>query len=189
VAALVPPDSPPPLEPAHGRPPASVDELNRRFHPQPGATSMTDTTGQPITVDAARIGPLDAQERTALASLLRRQLPAHEVATIRPPNGHDLTIARLPIPRTGSADAERSTKEERARLEEEVLTTISVPPAAAAVGDRDRHLAAQREVIVKRHKPEYIDAVEKTTGMNVTSRFTVGDLLELKKSTGYVTMS
>ena len=134
---------------------------------------MTDTTGQPITVDAARTGPLDAHERTVLASLLRRQVSPHEVATIHPPSGHDLTIARLPIPRTGSADAERSTKEERARLEEKVTNTISVPPAAAAAGDGDRHLAAQREVIVKRHKPEYIDAVEKATGLNITSRFTV----------------
>ena len=188
MAAPVPPDSPPPLEPAHGRPPVSVDELNHRLHPQTAASAVTATTGQPITVDAARTGPLDSQERAALASLLRRQLSPHEVATIHPPNGHDLTIARLPIPHTGSGDAERSTKHERARLEEKVLNTISVPPAAAAVGDSDRHLAAQREVIVKRHKPEYIEAVEKATGLNVTSRFTVGDLLELKKSTGYVTL-
>jgi hypothetical protein len=185
VAAPIPPDSPPPLEPAHGRPPASVDELNRGLHPD----ASVSNTGDLIAVYASRTGPLDAQERTALASLLRRHLPPHDVATVHPPSGHDLTIARLPIPRTGSADAERSTKEERARLEEKVLTTLSVPTAAAAAGDSERHLAAQREVIVKRHKSEYIEAMEHATGLNVTSRFTVDDLLELKKSTGYVTLS
>src|SRR5712671_4621593 len=106
----------------------SWEPVNRQFHLQPAATAVTATTDQPITVDAARTGPLDAQESAVLSSLLRRQLSPHEVATIHPPNGHDLTIARLPIPRTGSADAERSTKDERARLEEKVLTTISVPP-------------------------------------------------------------
>ena len=148
---------------------------------------MAAACGQhPITVDAARTGPLDAQERTAFASLLRRHLPPHDVATVHPPSGHDLTIARLPVPRKGSADAEHSTVDERARLEEKVLTTISVPAAAAAADDSDRHLAAQREAIVKRHKTEYIDAVEQATGLNIASQFTVDDLLELKKSTGYV---
>ena len=111
VASPEPPNDPPPLEPVHGRPPATVEELNRQLHP-PAPTATSTHDGNAIRIDMDRTGPLDGQERTVLASLLRRQFEPEtppKIVNVQPPSGHDLTIAYLPKPRKGSADAKKST--------------------------------------------------------------------------------
>lgn len=141
-------------------------------------------------------GPLTAEEQSLLASLLKRQFDTARgpIAAVPAPNAKDVVIAHLPKAEVGSADAASSTVRARSALTEKVMNVMSVPvtdngaSAAASASDSDskRHLQAHRESLVKRAKPEFIDAVEKVTGVTVGRPFTAEEVAELKKYCGYV---
>lgn len=141
-------------------------------------------------------GPLTSEEQSVLASLLKRQFDAAQgpIAAVPTPNAKEMVVAHLPKAEVGSADAASSTVRARSALTEKVMNVISVPmtdgsaSAASSASDTDskRHLQAQRESLVKRAKPEFIDAVETATGVKVGRPFTAEEVAELKKHLGYV---
>jgi hypothetical protein len=104
-----------------------------------------------------------------------------------------LTVAHLPHPLVGSADAAARTVRARSALLENVMHAVAVPggaqqppdPKGAAADSvaAKQHLDAQRESLVKRELSAYTAAVDAATGVR-HGPFTIAELLELKKFTG-----
>jgi hypothetical protein len=110
----------------------------------------------------------------------------------------DVTVAHVPKTQVGSADAGASTVRARSALLEDVLHAVAVqqPPFAAQQhngvvpsqqqqADEQRHVDAQRQDIVNRALPAYTAAAKSGNGFRL-GPFTVDELMELKKFTGYV---
>jgi hypothetical protein len=115
--------------------------------------------------------------------------PHSPVATLHataPPR--DLTVAHLPNPTVGSADAAASTVRARSALLENVMHAVAVPGRHDSSGGADdaaaeQHLDAQRQSLVQRQLPAYTAAIDAVTGER-HGPFTIEELLELKKFTG-----
>jgi hypothetical protein len=114
----------------------------------------------------------------------------------------DVTVAHVPKTLVGSADAKPSTVRARSAVVEDVLHAVAVPQpppltahqhngvAGAAVQqqqqlDEQRHMNAQRQSIVNRALPAFTAAAKSANGFRL-GPFTVDELMELKKFTGYV---
>ena len=141
-----------------------------------------------------------AAERAAAALLAKRfkAEPNSPIATLHAAAAaRDVTVAHVPTTVVGSADAGASTVRARSALVEHVLHALAVPqpppPTAdcAAVPpeqqqlDEQRHVDAQRQAIVNRALPAYTAAAKSGNGFRL-GPFTVDELMELKKFTGYV---
>jgi len=98
----------------------------------------------------------------------------------------DITVAHVPKPKVGSADAAASTVRGRSALIENVLHAVAVPSNAQT--EEKRHMDAQRQSVVKRELPAYTAAVESAAGVRL-GPFTVEELMELKKFTGYAALT
>jgi len=137
------------------------------------------------------------------AELLAQRFQTEPLATLHATApARDVTVAHLPKPKVGSADAAASTVRGRSALLEKVIDAVAVPSAAQHVTnaggaasqqqqqqqqqlDSKRHLDAQRQSLVKRDLSAYTDAVDAASGTR-HGPFTVDELMELKKFTGYV---
>jgi hypothetical protein len=128
-----------------------------------------------------------AEPHTPIATL-------HAAAAAR-----DVTVAHVPKTQVGSADAGASTVRARSALLEDVLHAVAVPqpppfaaqqhngvvPSQQQQADEQRHVDAQRQDIVNRALPAYTAAAKSGNGFRL-GPFTVDELMELKKFTGYV---
>jgi hypothetical protein len=65
----------------------------------------------------------------------------------------NITVAHVPKPKVGSADAAASTVRGRSALIENVLHAVAVPSNAQT--EEKRHMDAQRQSVVKRELPAY----------------------------------
>jgi hypothetical protein len=146
--------------------------------------------------------PADA-ERAAAALLAKRfnAKPKKPIATLHAAAPtRDVTVAHVPKTQVGSADAGASTVRARSALVEHVLHAVAVPlpsPFAAQQHngvvqqpeqqqlDEQRHVDAQRQAVVNHALPAYTAAAKSGNGFRI-GPFTVDELMELKKFTGYV---
>jgi hypothetical protein len=141
-------------------------------------------------------------EELRCAELLAQRFQTEPIATLHATApARDVTVAHVPKPKVGSADAAASTVRGRSALLEKVMDAVAVPSAARHVSnaggatsqqqqqqqllDAKRHLDAQRQSLVKRELPAYTAAVDAASGTR-HGPFTVDELMELKKFTGYV---
>ena len=86
--------------------------------------------------------PSPAAHHSAAAVLRHHFKEDGPIATIPAARGHDVTVARLPIPTVGSADAKPSTVRARSALTERVIGAIAVPPSSLA-DEAKRHVDKQ----------------------------------------------
>ena len=123
-------------------------------------------------------------EREVFRDLTNRfNSSASSIISLTGEKGQTLTVARIPTPRVGTADAAARTVRERSLFIENVIDKVVSPPKASKE-EKTRDVSAQVESMVKRRKTEYSNAVESATGITVRERFTVNDILELKKVSG-----
>jgi hypothetical protein len=108
------------------------------------------------------------------------------IATIPAARGHDVTVARLPIPAIGSADAKPSTVRARSALTEQVIGTIAAPPSSLA-DEAKRHVEKQLQSLIKREPESFEKALDEVSGVQGRRHFTDDEMLELVKMTGYLT--
>ena len=97
----------------------------------------------------------------------------------------NVTVANVPTPTIGSASASASTVRARSALVEHVMEAVAVPLTKQHCNAAKPDLDAQRQSLVKRELPAFVSAVDAATGER-RGPFTVEELLELKKFTGYV---
>lgn len=152
-------------------------------------------------MQSARATPEELRCAELLAQRFQTE-PHKPIATLHATApSRDVTVAHVPKPKVGSADAAASTVRGRSALVEKVMDAVAVPSAAQHVAnagsatsqqqqqqqqsDSKRHLDAQRQSLVKRELPAYTAAVEAASGARL-GPFTVDELMELKKFTGYV---
>ena len=139
--------------------------------------------------------PADA-ERAAAALLAKRfrAEPNSPIATLHAAAAaRDVTVAHVPKTVVGSADAKASTVRARSALVEHVLHAVAVPQPQQQHNavpqqqqlDEQRHVDAQRQAIVNRALPAFTAAAKSGNGFRL-GPFTVDELMELKKFTGYV---
>ena len=123
-------------------------------------------------------------EREVLRDLTARfNSSSSSFITLTGEKGQTLTVARVPTPRVGSADAAPRTLRERSQFIENVIDKVASPPKASKE-EKTRHVAEQVGSMVKRRKADYTNAVETAAGITIAERFTVNDVLELKKVSG-----
>jgi hypothetical protein len=163
-------------QPITGVPPLTVAHLDEQF-------PRRSDCDPPPSVEVKASGELTDGEDRLFAHLYARKYhaAAAPISTVHSPAHKELTIAHLPTTEIGSADASKSTVQQRSALTEKVLHTLAVP---AGGGGGDRHVAAQLQSIVKREPELYRDAVETASGVEAGQRLTVEDMMELKRLPG-----
>ena len=129
--------------------------------------------------------PSPAAHHSAAAVLRHHFKEDGPIATIPAARGHDVTVARLPIPTIGSADAKPSTVRARSALTEQVIGTIAAPPSLA--GEAKRHVDKQLQSLIKREPKSFEKALDEVSGVQGRRHFTDDEMLELVKMTGYLT--
>ena len=155
---------------------------------QPAAT-VADDAAPPILCPKGCAN--SAADEQAAAELLATQFNAKQqqpIATLHASApARDVTVAHIPKTKVGSADAGDSTVRARSALVEQVIEAVSVPATKQHSDAAKPDLDAQRQSLVKRELPAYTAAVDTANGGWRLGPFTVAELLELKKFTGYVT--
>jgi hypothetical protein len=121
--------------------------------------------------------PSPAAHQTAADVLRHHFAEDGPITTVSAPHGRDMTVARLPRPSIGSADASPSTLRERNLLMEMICTALS-SPANATAADQQRHAIEQIVSMTKRHNRQFEQLLERLGRSNL-NRFTEDDILEL----------
>ena len=121
--------------------------------------------------------PSPAAHQTAADVLRHHFAEDGPITTVSAPRGQDMTVARLPRPVIGSADASPSTLRERNLLMEMICTALS-SPANATASDQQRHAIEQIVSMTKRHNRQFEQLLERLGRANL-NRFTEDDILEL----------
>jgi hypothetical protein len=130
--------------------------------------------------------PSPAAHHSAAAVLRHHFKEDGPIATIPAARGRDVTVARLPIPTVGSADAKPSTVRARSALTEQVIGTIAAPPSSLA-DEAKRHVDKQLQSLIKREPESFEKAMDEVSGVQGRRHFTDDEMLELVKMTGYLT--
>jgi hypothetical protein len=127
--------------------------------------------------------PSPAAHHSAAAVLRHHFKEDGPIATIPAARGHDVTVARLPVPMIGSADAKPSTVRARSALTEQVIGAIAAPPSSLA-DEAKRHVDKQLQSLIKREPESFEKALDEVSGVQGRRHFTDDEMLELVKMTG-----
>jgi hypothetical protein len=150
---------------------AGADKLNASDIPTAQPMALVDSGGP------CADHPSPAAHQTAADVLRHHFAEDGSITTVSAPHGQDMTIARLPRPVIGSADASASTLRERNLLMEMICTALS-SPANATAADQQRHTIEQIVSMTKRHNRQFEQLLERLGRSNL-NRFTEDDILEL----------